>query len=372
MWYLSHHLFFSESKEYIGYVGGTIYLKKQSMLSNILNNHFYTDGTDISIVSANGNIIFNRDPNLVGSNINFKANIKGKLIENQRGSFRVTKNNKEYLFGFARIKKNGWDVLISGPSENVSKILRSMVIDSAWFVLLIIIIAGISVAFLSAMISQPLERLSVLTQLNDNSTALKEIPKINSWYREADSLKESIYDNMSQAFHRAAMLSNEAKTDPLTGLYNRRGFNSAIKSYLKDNYHCVIALDIDHFKKVNDVYGHDAGDTVLLHIANVIKSSCRSVDIIGRFGGEEFLAFLPNSSLDEACKVAERIRLSVANAVFPIVGKITISGGVASLNECENDYGKMLKQADIALYEAKGAGRNVIIANHIGKLIRVE
>ncbi|UXY11579.1 sensor domain-containing diguanylate cyclase [Kosakonia sp. ML.JS2a] len=363
---------FSDNKDYIGYVGGTIYLKKQSILSRILSNHFYSDDTDVSIVSADGNIVFNKNPDLVGTNISLPVDIRNKLRETQKGSFRIDKNNKEYLVGFANIKKAGWSVLISGSSETVSNILRSMVIDSAWFILLIIIIAGISVALVSARISQPLEMLSVLTRLEDNLAALKKIQEINAWYQEADRLKKSIHNNMSQTTNHVAMLSNEAKTDPLTGLYNRRGFDAAIKDHLEDNKHCVILLDIDHFKKINDVYGHDAGDTVLCHAADIIKSSCRDFDIVGRMGGEEFIVFLPNSSLDEACKIAERIRLAIYEFVFPLAGKITISGGVTSLNECENDYDKMLKQADIALYEAKGVGRNVMIASHMGKLTRVE
>lgn len=362
----------SDDKSYLGYIGGTIYVKKQNILSRLLSDHFYSDDTDVSIVSSDGSIVFNKNPDLVGTNIGLPVDIKDKLRKTQKGSFRIEQNNKKYLVGFSNIKQTGWSVLITGSSEIVSNILRSMIINSAWFILLIIIIAGVSVALISARISRPLEMLAVLTLLEDKLTALKRILEINAWYQEADRLKIAIHSNMSQTKNYVAMLSNVANTDPLTGLYNRRGFDSAIKDYLKDNKHCVISLDIDHFKKINDIYGHDAGDTVLRQTTDIIKSSCRDFDIVGRMGGEEFIVFLPNSNLSEACKVAERIRLAIYDFVFPQAGKITISGGVTSLQEFENDYNKMLKQADVALYEAKGAGRNVIVASHMGKLTRVE
>ncbi|MGA4650048.1 sensor domain-containing diguanylate cyclase [Citrobacter portucalensis] len=369
--FISHPVF-SGSGQYLGYIGGSIYLKKQSMLSELLNRHFYADSTDISIISADGSVIFNEDPDKVGTKMTLPAEVQKTLAGTHSGSFRMNSHGSGYLTGFAGMQENGWHILISGSSDRVSQMLHRTVISAAWFILLILILTGAGVALFSAQISRPLEKLAELTCQSDCDVARKAIPDINAWYREAESLKKATVNYILQMSSRVAALDNEASTDPLTGLLNRRGFGYAIKNYQTEEQHCVIALDIDHFKRINDEYGHETGDTVLVHIAGIITASCRSGDIVGRPGGEEFTVFLPDTDPGEACVVAERIRLSVANAVFPLAGHVTISGGVAALNECENDYDKMLRQADTALYEAKRSGRNAVIASHSGKLTRIE
>lgn len=117
----------------------------------------------------------------------------------------------------------------------------------------------------------------------------------------------------------------------------------------------VIALDIDHFKSVNDRFGHATGDAVLIHIAGLLSRTCR--------GGEEFIVLLPDATLYAASALAERIRVTVAGTDFPVAGRMTVSAGVAGLLESGGDRGTMLKTADRALYEAKREGRNRVICH---------
>lgn len=172
------------------------------------------------------------------------------------------------------------------------------------------------------------------------------------------------FKDMTQNKQKEEELFTQASTDPLTGLFNRRQFelltNNQISLAIRHKTpYCVTMLDIDHFKKVNDTYGHDAGDEVLKHLSMVLKSSLRESDILARYGGEEFVIFLPHTSPTEAWRVAERIRESVEQARIQTAVKplnITISIGLSSSQN--PDLNAQIKEADTALYISKTTGRN--------------
>ena len=158
-----------------------------------------------------------------------------------------------------------------------------------------------------------------------------------------------------------------AITDPLTELFNRRHFTTTIEKEFNRTARflsptsCLI-IDIDYFKKVNDEYGHNAGDQVLKEIAKIIQSCMRNVDTIARWGGEEFIVLLPATGSENALKAAQRILQAISGHQFPgIANKITVSIGVASVPEPSIDTAeKLIHAADLALYEAKAKGRNRI------------
>ncbi|TAY69045.1 GGDEF domain-containing protein [Rhizobium leguminosarum] len=168
-------------------------------------------------------------------------------------------------------------------------------------------------------------------------------------------------------------LRSAAQTDLLTGLYNRRGFEVAASALLTQAEHgsrwiSVVLFDLDHFKKINDVHGHDAGDAVLRHVAGVARQNFRSFDLLVRHGGEEFLALLPDSTPDDAAIVAERVRLAIEGAEIPLTSgdvlKVTASFGCAGrANEATNrNFEDLVKRADLALYAAKASGRNCVFS----------
>jgi diguanylate cyclase (GGDEF)-like protein len=175
------------------------------------------------------------------------------------------------------------------------------------------------------------------------------------------------------AFHDLArMMVDElefreiATTDSLTGILSRLGFYLKIDDKLKqvERYRrdfSFLALDIDHFKAVNDSYGHTAGDLALQTIVTQIKDTIRAVDFVGRRGGDEFVIALPESDIDGAMKCAERIRKKIADTVIPVESRnirATVSIGISSYDRFDNGWKKMLERADAALYEAKKDGRN--------------
>jgi diguanylate cyclase (GGDEF)-like protein/PAS domain S-box-containing protein len=168
-------------------------------------------------------------------------------------------------------------------------------------------------------------------------------------------------------------LERQAQQDYLTGLCNRRFFLEQAETELAraqryDNELSLFMLDIDHFKAINDTYGHATGDIVLQTLSHILRETLRSVDIIGRWGGEEFVILLPETDAQEAAEIAERLREAIDHAkVTPATGlplHFTASIGIATLKEKDTNIDILLNYADEALYQAKNTGRNkVCIAN---------
>ena len=158
-----------------------------------------------------------------------------------------------------------------------------------------------------------------------------------------------------------------ATIDTLTKSYVRREIMNQIKSRCV-NYQryktsfSLIMLDIDHFKKVNDTFGHSVGDIVLAGISQIILSNIRNTDSLGRYGGEEFLILLPETSKDKACFVAEKIRRVVSEHNFHKVGRVTISLGVSEINESIESVEQLIIDVDNKLYKAKDEGRNRVVS----------
>ncbi|KKB78071.1 response regulator PleD [Devosia soli] len=198
-------------------------------------------------------------------------------------------------------------------------------------------------------ISRPIERNELMARVR---TQIRR-------HRYAMELRQSVNNSIAQAV-----------TDDLTGLYNRRYFDRHLnillgKAQEQERELAVMILDIDHFKAVNDTYGHDVGDVVLKEFSARVKRNIRGVDLACRFGGEEFVVLMPDTDTSNAELVAERVREAIANKPFEIGAQrplsVTVSVGV-SFNETGADTPEtLIKRADVALYRAKREGRNRVI-----------
>ncbi len=161
--------------------------------------------------------------------------------------------------------------------------------------------------------------------------------------------------------------------DPLTGIYNRAKFDEELNRWISycNRYEdplCLIIFDIDNFKRINDTFGHIIGDVVIQNIAATIKNSIRNTDVFARWGGEEFVILLPNTGIQQAMDLAERLRICIQKRKYDKVGNITCSFGLTALKE-DDDEQTFMKRVDKFLYEAKSLGKNIVVceAGIVGK-----
>jgi two-component system cell cycle response regulator len=180
--------------------------------------------------------------------------------------------------------------------------------------------------------------------------------------------RKRLQDRLKENYQKSLAL---ALTDSLTGLYNRRYFTAHLEGLMTRiadgaQAAAVLMIDVDFFKKINDTYGHAAGDTVLREVAIRLARNVRSFDLVARYGGEEFVVVMPETDMAVAAMVAERLRRRIACEPFPCGGtnavEITISVGLAARALADDTAANVLKRADLALYRAKRDGRNRVVA----------
>ncbi len=182
------------------------------------------------------------------------------------------------------------------------------------------------------------------------------------------ALQDELREKNRQLEDLLTKLEILAITDSLTQIYNRRYFESVIEKEFENTLRyktpasCMM-IDIDNFKSVNDEFGHRIGDVVLKGIANIIKNNLRKVDVVARWGGEEFIAILPRTTKEDTFVAAQRILKAISDNEFEGVNRpITISIGIASIpDESIDNAEKLIHKADTAMYEAKKHGRNRVI-----------
>ncbi|NLK51359.1 MAG: GGDEF domain-containing protein [Syntrophomonadaceae bacterium] len=190
-------------------------------------------------------------------------------------------------------------------------------------------------------------------------------PYVSSHFRITSRLMHFINAVTAELEEANQKLKVLSEVDKLTQVYNRLKLDSILEIELHQarRYNSelsIILLDMDHFKQVNDTYGHNVGDKVLWQATQILKANIRRTDSIGRWGGEEFLVILPYTNSSQARIVAEKLRIAIESAVFPIDDTVTCSFGVTSYLGGE-DLKDLIKRADDALYKAKRSGRNQIV-----------
>jgi diguanylate cyclase (GGDEF)-like protein len=211
--------------------------------------------------------------------------------------------------------------------------------------------------------AKPLDSGELTARLKAGMRIVSMQLRMTEQYREVSRLNEALF-KLNEDLDRMASI------DALTGLFNRRAAMARFEEQARHakRYGRVIScamLDIDHFKSINDRYGHPAGDFVLKQVAGTITRTARETDVIGRVGGEEFLIILPNEAAGEAMVVLQRLRQLVAELNLEWEGqpiRCSISGGVCDSSLAGYDTGKLMSSADAALYAAKTGGRNRIVS----------
>jgi len=209
---------------------------------------------------------------------------------------------------------------------------------------------GVYFLFYSEPICRDDYAMGTMARLNDELGALnRELEKKTQELEEANET-----------------IRHMARTDALTGLANRRHFQEELEPALaaarRHEFPVSIAMgDLDHFKTINDTFGHEVGDEALVLFAQILKNSSRQEDTPARWGGEEFIVLMPHTAVDEACNLAERLRKQLAESKCPHIDRaVTASFGVAQFDAMKDDAADFVARVDEALYKAKENGRNQI------------
>lgn len=248
---------------------------------------------------------------------------------------------------------------------------------------------------LSTYMTQPVETIHKNTTVKDAIVFIKSKPFKRVIVVDDDGKLEGMIlqrDLIAMTYNKWAMLMRQfqeelqqlnellenknkryqalAATDPLTGLYNRHKFTEVFATEFltmksRNNAMSLVMIDIDHFKHINDTYGHNQGDRVLVEVARLIKLQQRQVDVICRWGGEEFLILLPSANIEQAAQISETLRNKIKTLSLLPNQTITASFGVTQVNN-EDTLEELVGRADMALYEAKRSGRDKVVSKHYG------
>ncbi|WP_321268523.1 diguanylate cyclase [Alcaligenes faecalis] len=344
---------------YQGLVGGSIYLHEPNSLNALLGEHFHRDGSYIYVVDKNKRLIYHQDTSRIGEIISDNPAIdavnQGRIdalaLENSKGT--------DMLTGFAPSKDVQWGLVVQSPTDTVLKELSGLLGKVLRNSIPFFVAVQILIWMLAMLIAKPLRQLARQAPHLDTDLAGSRISQVHAWYFESRQIKLAMLLGLKRVNRKMGVMDIERNTDPLTSLTNRRGMNAMLQQWRDtDTPFSVLAVDIDHFKRVNDTYGHDVGDLVLCFLANTMRACTRDTDLVCRVGGEEFSIFLPEQDIDQAVQLAERLRILISKTNSPTGSPITISIGVANWPIHAREHSTVLKLADEALYTAKRNGRN--------------
>ncbi|MCJ8014046.1 sensor domain-containing diguanylate cyclase [Paenibacillus sp. KQZ6P-2] len=351
---------FDKNGIYKGFVGGTIYLEEKNVLSDMLKEHFFGDGSYVYVVDKSGNLIFHPNNKRVGQSV-IENEVAQKVISGQCGSQRVTNlEGNEFLAGYAYEPNSSWGIISQTPAQVVDKpthhLVTRMLLFSLPFLLLILLLGW----WIASRIAKP---LYTLAQFSDEATLrpvpAENIPEIRSSYYEVRLLSQSVKIALQNMNQDLTHLRHEVKIDELTGLANRRAFDGMMAEWIASNMpFALIMMDIDHFKLVNDTYGHVMGDEVLRYLARIMQLMSNEDDLCFRYGGEEFGILVKHSGLGRAKEMADRLREQLAVTKSPTDSSITLSAGIAVFPVHGRSAQQLIEKADEALYQSKENGRN--------------
>ena len=317
-----------------------------------------------------------------------------ELPKDQPYRYSKWQDGQRYLVSMSEVTapistQLNWKIVVRQPSEQA----MMSVYEMRTVILLLSAFATIIAVYLAyqfaGALSRPIEQLAVTARSIQNGnrdinfSADNQLDEVASLSQSLQSmmtallqreqslvqmnttLESKIQDRTKALEQLNEELANLALHDPLTQCFNRLALEEAMSQSFQSarQYHqplSVIMLDIDHFKKVNDEHGHKAGDSALKQLVKILQNGSREQDCTARYGGEEFTLVLPNTNHETACKRAESLRAAVEQADFEAVGRITISLGVATLNDADTTPETILNRADEALYRSKANGRNCV------------
>ncbi|MCG7560002.1 sensor domain-containing diguanylate cyclase [Pseudoalteromonas sp. McH1-42] len=349
---------FTPDGTYLGFIAGGIYLQGDTILNQLLGTHHASEHSYVYVVDKSKRLIYHKDNTRVGEHIPGNVAINA-VLSGQSGAVEVLNSQGvDMLAGFAPVSTTGWGIISQRALTSIIaelNLTHTNVLYSTLPFALAIFVATLCAGFL---IARPLAQLAqnVSSLSPGNLRCIDETP---AWYFEAENLKSAILNSSELLGQEIRELEEDRKMDPLTKLNNRLAMQLWLDNVKNMHYQfSVMALDVDHFKSINDEFGHAVGDEVLCALASVMKKNARSHDFVCRSGGEEFLIFMPFVDANRAFSIAERLRIAISEHAMPLSRPVTVSIGIACWPAHSKSIDETLKMADKALYQAKNKGRN--------------
>ena len=313
------------------------------------------------------------------------ANNFKNIVENKRYSHTIRINNENYFLFTKKMEKTSWTIVSLIKEDNVLRDVKDLEnnYNNLGYMIILIIFLFYSIFFFflhykaRKFVEQINNPLSEIIELTKNVGKTKETKVLKSCgIFEIDMLNSNFNNLVLELDKRTTNLIVEeskriyqeklANTDPLTGAYNRRYLNEFTSDYLKivkreENDFSLLIVDLDDFKKINDTYGHEIGDQVLIQFVKIAKETIRENDLIIRFGGDEFIILLPNTSDINAKFLANKIIDKIGK--YNMIAKVnfSISIGLSIYNENDSNIDDVIQRADKSLYEAKRNGKNCVV-----------
>lgn len=345
--------------EYLGMLNGLVWLQESNFLSRLLDEEYGDTSTFAAVYDQNGRYIYHKNTEWIGTAA--KSNQATEDLRNNisGSSLIADRTDTEFYAGYANVPVSNWSIISMTPVEDILAPAVQSTIRSIWTTLPFILLSLLSTVALIWFVTKPLNQLSRLDATKPLNELLRDIQTIPSYYREVENVKTMIHAFGMNQQVLVGELEALAITDPLTGLANRRRFQH-LTELIKSNEEPFgfLVMDIDHFKQVNDTYGHLMGDQVLIDLSRVIQSVIPSNSLAFRLGGEEFGVVVQNSTPEGVFSLGETIRHAVERHEFTIPQQVTVSIGAGYLNCLACDLNTFYHEVDQQLYKAKEGGRN--------------
>lgn len=303
---------FDKKGNYRGMIGGTIYLENKNILNEMFGSQIKKDrSTYFYIVDSKGVVVYHPDKARIGKDLSSLSVIQQLNIDREGKRQYINLSGVDLLAGYTKIPSTDWGLIVVSPAQTIYNQLYQHVKIMLLYMAAPLLLLLLVVIWCAYKMVTPFILLANLVQRFDQGNT--EIPELRAhWNREADLLTRTVLRALRNVHRQNEQLSHEAKTDTLTGLANRRMFEETLNHWTnQDIPFAILVLDIDRFKTINDTYGHQAGDSVLKHVADIIRQNIAYPDLSVRFGGEEFVILLKNMNSALAFRTAEQVRSSV-------------------------------------------------------------
>ena len=349
------------------------------------------NGSEILIVDKHGTVLYPNDL------LNL-AHTPGTTPSDQPYATVAWGDGRDYLTSQVAVDTHtqanlGWQIVVRQPLETALQPIYALRLRLAALGLAAIVVFALVALWLAQNVSQPIAQLTAAARQIEQREGTPQYPA-NTRVRAVAQLSQSMQSMTTSLLQHAHGLQTRNQTleqqvlqrtealaeakrqlqelatrDALTGLYNRRRLEERLADCVQSGKRvgrgfAILVLDADHFKRVNDSYGHRTGDAVLQQLARMLIEHTRTTDFVARYGGEEFVVLLPETPYQgEALTVAEKVRAAVEHATFPQVGRLTVSIGISLWSPKDSTSTDVFKRADEALYLAKSCGRNQVVVS---------